>query len=171
MSTYTKIETIEVGSGGASTIDFTSIPATYTDLVLKWSLRGNGGATIRSVQMQINNNTSSIYRELIIDGNGSSASSASTGANDRIYWFGWANDTNSTGNAFSNCEAYIPNYTGSNYKTMSVDGVAENNATTAYGRLTAILIETTSAISSIKIIGETAFLQYSSATLYGIKKN
>jgi hypothetical protein len=34
-NTYEAIATVEVGSGGASTIDFTSIPSTYTDLVLR----------------------------------------------------------------------------------------------------------------------------------------
>jgi hypothetical protein len=38
-NTYEAIATVEVGSGGAATIEFTSIPATYTDLVVKVSAR------------------------------------------------------------------------------------------------------------------------------------
>ena len=34
-NTYVAIATVTVGSGGAASIDFTSIPATYTDLVVK----------------------------------------------------------------------------------------------------------------------------------------
>jgi hypothetical protein len=34
-TTYEAIATVEVGSGGAANIEFTSIPATYTDLVIK----------------------------------------------------------------------------------------------------------------------------------------
>ena len=37
--TYTLISSVTVGAGGASSIDFTSIPATYTDLLVKFSLR------------------------------------------------------------------------------------------------------------------------------------
>lgn len=45
MATYIKIGSVEVGAGGASSIDFSSIPATYTDLVLKMSARvSTGGA-------------------------------------------------------------------------------------------------------------------------------
>jgi hypothetical protein len=36
---YEAIATVEVGSGGAADIEFTSIPATYTDLVVKLSVR------------------------------------------------------------------------------------------------------------------------------------
>ena len=167
--TFDLISSYTVGSGGASSIDFTSIPGTYTDLCVKYSLRGNGGATIRSVQARFNSNTSSIYSARIIDGNGSSASSAVV-TNDAIfYWAGWANDTNSTANTFSNCEMYIPNYAGSANKSFSLDAVAENNATTAYTRIEAGLWASTSAITSINLIGETAFLQYSTAYLYGVK--
>jgi len=167
-TTYTKIADYEVSAGGAASIDFTSIPSTYTDLVVKASLRGNGGATIRSVQMRFNNSSSAIYNQRIIDGNGSSASSASF-ANDTIfYWGGWANDTNSTANTFSNYEFYIPNYAGSANKSVSIDAVAENNATTAYARLSCGLWASTAAITQVNLIGETAFTQYSTATLYGV---
>lgn len=168
-TTFELISSVTVGSGGAASIDFTSIPATFTDLVVKCSLRGNGGATIRSVQMRFNNSSSAIYNQIIIDGNGSSASSASF-ANDTIfYWGGWANDTNSTANTFSNYEFYIPNYAGSANKSVSIDAVAENNATTAYARLASGLWASTAAITQVNIIGETSFLQYSTAYLYGVK--
>ena len=165
------IASVTVGAGGAASIDFTSIPGTYTDLCLKYSLRGNGGATIRSVQARFNSNSSSVYSAKIIDGNGSTASSAGY-ANDVIfYWAGWANDTNSTANTFSNCEMYIPNYAGSANKSFSLDAVAENNATTANTRLEAGLWGSSTAITSINLIGETAFLQYSTAYLYGISNS
>lgn len=167
-TTFTKIADYTVGSGGAASIDFTSIPATYTDLVLKCSLRGNGGATIRSAKFQINGSSASMYSAKILDGNGASASSASSGTDTSIYWGGWANDTNSTANTFSNYEIYIPNYAGSQYKSISMDGVAENNATTAYARLLAGLVSTSSAITSINIVGEVSFVQHSTATLYGV---
>ena len=38
-TTYKAISTVTVGSGGAASITFSSIPATYTDLVLKISGR------------------------------------------------------------------------------------------------------------------------------------
>ena len=38
-TTYTLISSVTVGSGGAANIEFTSIPSTYTDLLLKYYLR------------------------------------------------------------------------------------------------------------------------------------
>ena len=40
-NTYTLISSVTVGSGGASSIEFTSIPSTYTDLLLNFSGRSN----------------------------------------------------------------------------------------------------------------------------------
>ena len=44
-NTFQLISSTTVGAGGASSIDFTSIPSTYTDLVIKWSgrLTSTGG--------------------------------------------------------------------------------------------------------------------------------
>ena len=41
-TTYTLISSVTVGSGGAASIEFTSIPADYTDLLLKVSMRCAG---------------------------------------------------------------------------------------------------------------------------------
>jgi hypothetical protein len=40
-TTYEAIATVEVGSGGAADIEFTSIPGTYTDLLVCLSKRRN----------------------------------------------------------------------------------------------------------------------------------
>jgi hypothetical protein len=66
---------------------------------------------------------------------------------------------------------YIPNYTGSTAKSVSVDGVMENNATYAAAGIIAGLWNDTAAVTSVSISSEVATLvQYSSATLYGILK-
>jgi hypothetical protein len=49
--TYTAIKTVTVGSGGAANIDFTSIPQTYTDLVLKVSARMNRAVDRQSLNV------------------------------------------------------------------------------------------------------------------------
>jgi hypothetical protein len=43
-TTYEAIATVEVGSGGAADIEFTSIPGTYTDLVVKVSARSTSSS-------------------------------------------------------------------------------------------------------------------------------
>ena len=104
-----------------------------------------------------------------LEGNGSSASSAS-GTDGRFSTF---NADTSTANTFGNAELYIPNYAGSNYKSVSIDTVTENNATSAYAEIEAALWANTAAISSITctLAFGTLFMQYSTATLYGISKS
>jgi hypothetical protein len=170
-NTYEAIATVTVGSGGEASIDFTNIPQTFTDLVIRASVRNNAGATIRNSNLRVNSNSSAIYSERVMDGNGSAVGSASSGGTNVINWGGLANDALSTVNTFSNFEIYIPNYTSSNNKSISVDAVAENNGTFGQQRLSASLAATSSAITSVNIIGEANFLQYSTATLYGIKNS
>ena len=163
-NTYEAIATVTVGSGGAASIDFSSIPSTYTDLVVKWSTRNDSG---RQVTFKLNNfSTNQTYR--IIYGDGSGAASES-GA--RI--FGYSNGSTTTANTFCNGEAYIPNYAGSNNKSISIDSVEENNATSAYMVLSANLWSSSSAINQVTVIPQdgTSFNQYSTATLYGIKNS
>jgi len=64
---------------------------------------------------------------------------------------------------------YIPNYTSSNAKSASIDGVSENNATASYQTIDAFLWNDTSAITSITLtLSGGNFAQYSSASLYGV---
>lgn len=165
------IQTVTVGSGGAANIDFTNIPQTYDDLLIKYSLRNNSGvATIRSVRLRVNGNSSNIYSARILDGDGSGIGSGNNSSQSSINWGGWANDTNSTANTFSNCETYIPNYRSSTDKSVSMDAVAENNAPFGQQRFLAGLIATTSAITQVTLEGEVNFVQHSTATLYGITR-
>jgi hypothetical protein len=57
------------------------------------------------------------------------------------------------------------------YKAISIDGVTETNATDARAELGAMLWSSNNAVSSITLYGNTNFVQYSTATLYGIKNS
>lgn len=169
--TYVAIATVTVGSGGAANIEFTSIPATYTDLLLKMSLRDAQTTGVESVDIVLKfNGSSSGYYMRSIYGSGSSAGSASS-SNAAGLWGMYDSTDSTTANTFSNNEIYIPNYTSSNYKSVSQDGAGENNATTVYMSLMAGLWQNTAAITSIAITqyNSNNWKQYSSATLYGIK--
>lgn len=165
-TTYTKIASVSVGSGGASTISFSSIPSTYTDLCLKVSSRESGGA---GLNFTFNGVTTGYTDTELYSSNGTSASTYARSGNAG-YW-GIDNSSSTTANTFSNTELYIVNYTSSNYKSASFDGAAENNATAAYIVLVAELSTLSSAITSILITPSTSFVQYSTATLYGIKNS
>ena len=165
------IQTVTVGSGGAASIEFTNIPQTYTDLVIKASLRDTRtDSPVTDVALTFNNSATG-YSMRMIYGDGSSAGSASSSGASRITGF-YENTNQTTSNTFSNNEIYIPNYTSSNNKSTSIDGVTENNATTIYASLVAGLWANSSAITSIKLVpavGSLSYVQYSTATLYGIK--
>ena len=170
-TTYEAIATVTVGSGGAASIDFTSIPATYTDLVVKLSARAvDGGDTFASVKTTFNGSTSG-YTNIRMQGDGSNDSSGSDGT-DSIWQKYGTNGSNTTANTFGDLEIYIPNYASSDYKSTSSDSVGENNATEVYSVLNAGLWSNTAAITSIKLeliyITIRNFVQYSTATLYGI---
>jgi len=164
MATYIQIgSTVTVGAGGAATIDFTSIPSTYTDLNLVLSLRPT---TQDSVYLSFNGSTSS-FTAKFLEGSGASASS---GSGTRYVAF----PLTATASTFSSSSIYIPNYAGSNNKSYSIDSVSEANQTTAYADLVAGLWSSTSAINQITIslaTGGNTFVQYTTASLYGIKNS
>lgn len=172
MATYTLISSTTVGSGGVSGIDFTSIPSTYTDLVLLLSLRGNSASYDDYVNVRFNSSSGANYSNRIIDTGGTTGSSSSWASQNYGYFF-QIDAASSTASTFSNVEIYIPNYAGSTNKPYSNIGVKENNGNQSTSRWMAInagLWSQTAAITSINLsVGSsTLWVQYSTAYLYGI---
>ena len=165
-TTYEKIASVTVGSGGAANIEFTSIPGTFDDLVVHASLRGTTAQLYELTYLEFNNSTANLSSRGL-EGNGSTVSSYT---NPTIY-INAANGANSTSDTFSSHFIYVPNYAGGTNKSVSVDGVTENNATTAYASIQAGLWSQTGAITSLKLKPTGNFVQHSTATLYGIKKS
>jgi hypothetical protein len=167
--TFKKIASVTVGAGGAASMDFTSIPATFTDLILYVSTRSS--TTEDSFGIRFNNDSTTNYTFRQINGNGSVVASTSGTTSNKIVG-GRQPESGYTANTFGNNSFYIPNYAGSANKSVSVDGVNENNATTVRTQLTAGLYPQTTAISRIDVIPDAGnFVQYSTATLYGIRNS
>ena len=166
VNTFFKIQTITVGASGAATIDFTSIPQTYTDL--KIVVSGRNSVSDASFLVRPNGATTNLSsRDL--RGSGSAASSATFST----IIFATFTPSSYTTSVFGSSEIYIPNYTSSNFKSMSIEGVAENNATATNMTLVASLWSSTAAITSITLVPNSAgnFVQYTTATLYGISSS
>ena len=163
-TTFTLISSVTVGSGGASSIDFTSIPATYTDLLVKVCARSSYAGVNGTLYIALN---SIAGTSRVLYGNGSSAVSASYSG---IYGRDLSAAT-ATANTFGSAEVYIPNYTNSTNKSLSVDTVGETNATTTLMSLAAGLWSNTAAITSVNLTTDGNFVQYSTAYLYGIKSS
>lgn len=163
------IESKTVGAGGTASISFTDIAQTYTDLKVVFSTRSTSSveSPFNNQRLRFNGDTGSNYSVRGLFGNGSSASSGSN--SDTSILYNYANANNTTSNTFSNGEIYIPNYTSSNQKSVSIDGVVENNATAALVNLTAGLWTGTAAITSISLTDANgSFVQGSTFYLYGI---
>ena len=160
------IETIEVGAGGAASIEFTGIPQDGVDLVLKVSSRSTTTSTLS--RFTINNDTTASYTPLNLRGNGSTVSSSSFAPLNNPFAFEQSTSAY-TANTFGNGEMYLSNYTSATNKSISHDLVSENNDTTAYQNLTATSYATTNAITSIQLFQTSGdFAEYSTASLYKI---
>ena len=149
-------------------VTFSSIPATYTDLVLVCSLREAGavvqaGAGVNS----INGDAGANYIHRTLYGTGSAAASnTQTTTNVAFYSVPGAS---ATANTFSNIIITFPNYTSSTAKTFSIDAVMENNAATSFQEIVAATWTGTAAINSFKIdYSYSGFVAGSTLSLYGL---
>lgn len=176
--TYEAIATTTVGAGGASSIDFTSIPGTYTDLVVLVSARGSSydGSSTNQLFLRFNNNSSSYSTRSLSAATSSVVSGTNPYGVTSAIWCGEIPSINQTASTFGNTFIYIPNYTSSNNKSLSVDNVSETNGASDYTyslSLGAGLWSNTSVIDRItlycKFTLDGTFQQYTTATLYGIK--
>lgn len=166
------IQTIEVPAAGASNITFSSIPQIYDDLLICYSARTNRSFYNSDIYLHFNNDTGANYsfRRLYGDGTGSSSDTLSN--NSQGGFAGNGVGANATSNTFSNSQIYIPDYRSSVAKYWSVDSVGENNASASLQTIQASIWSGTSPITSISLKDYNAanFTQYSSASLYGIKR-
>ncbi len=166
----TKIATVNA-SGSSGVIDLTSIPGTFTDLMIVCSLRSSAATDGSHIQLRLNN-ASTGYSFKHLRGNGSAASSYSESGEANINLYSTTDAGSNTSNTFSNNTIYIPNYAGSTAKSISVDSVYENNATSAFQHLHAALWTGTAAVTSVKLTeGQNAnWVSGSTVTIYGVTK-
>jgi hypothetical protein len=165
-TSWTAIASNTVGSGGVASVTFSSIPGTYTDLLVKCSARSDFAGVNASIYVAPNNASTNLSSRSL-HANSTTALSAS-------YSVIIARDTSantSTSNTFGNAEFYIPNYASANYKSVSLDTVGENNASTGsiLMGIQAGLWSSTSAITSLVLTTDGNFMQYSTFTLFGVK--
>lgn len=153
-------------NASAASVTFSSIPQTgYTDLKVVVSARSDRVDTSDNIIISFNGSTANLsYRYLQGSGASATSSSGSTG------YVGTLDGNTATSNTFGNAEIYIPNYTGSTFKSVSSDSVDETNATNAYATLTATLWSNTAAITSINLKPQVGsnFVAGSTFSLYGI---
>jgi hypothetical protein len=162
-ATYTQIATNTLGSA-ASSVTFSSIPGTYTDLVLVGNILGNvGSPTDYSIKLTFNNDGTSVYSVTKLTGNGTTASSARS--SNVAYIPAWDQGYFST-TAPTTIITNVLNYSNATtYKTALTRGNAAGTATQA----TVGLWRSTSAITRLDIAAEAGnFGTNTTFSLYGI---
>ena len=165
--TYELITSNTVGSGGTASITFSSIPQTYTDLIVKMSTR----CSFDWLLCEFNNSGGTAYSQQYLRHDGQTVTAGTQNSKPAAY--ATITGMSVTTSAFGNAEIYISDYAGSNKKSISGDGVAEADQTGAYNYYTASMWDNTAAITQIKLTKSDAanFEQYSTFYLYGIKNS
>lgn len=156
--TYEPIATYTTSTGGITTYTFSSIPSTYTDLVLIGSGRsGNGDFSIR-----LNGDTATNYSYTRVYGNGSAVGTDRGSNNDYMSGLSWYS-ASSNSNVIVNFMNYSNTTT---YKTV----LSRHNSNPTMVGATINLWRSTAAINSIKVgVFSVAFDAGTTFTLYGIK--
>jgi hypothetical protein len=160
-SSYESIATVLVGSGGSSSISFTSIPSTFKHL----QIRATEGYVTASFNPKItlNSDTGSNYSWHYLLGNGSAASAS--GASSQAFMYLNSNT------AFPTPTVHVVDIldyqnTNKNKTMRALDGFDANGS--GYAVLWSGAWYNTAAVSTITIANGT-FAQYSSFALYGIR--
>lgn len=174
--TLTKLATYTVSSSGGDTmVTFNSIPQGYSDLKIVGSVRsaGTGNTVLGGL---INGSYSGYSHSAVYTQDSTNASSSqsttftvSTTTYARLsecYFDGGSQ----TAGMYTSFEWYMPGYSGSNYKSSTLEFCSESNSASAYVEQSAIFWQNNAAVTSLSFVMNNGNIaQYSSFTLYGIK--
>lgn len=167
---YDSIATITVGAGGSASIDFTSIPSTYTHLQLRGIVKNTAAdSTVRSGFFRLNNDTGANYATHYLNGSGTAAGAGGLASQTSAY--GITDIGASATSVFGAFVMDILDYKNTNkYKTVRSASGADNNGS-GFFQLFSGLWMSTSAVDRVTLIpGSNNFAQYSTVALYGIKE-
>jgi hypothetical protein len=161
-ATYEPLATTTITTN-TTNITFSSIPSTYTDLILILQIITQ--TEDASVNLRFNGDTATNYSHTSIYGYGSAAASSRTTSAAQIRAFGEYYGTSTTKPVMVKINVF--NYAGSTNKTVLCEGAGDKNGTGDVNRIVG-LWRSTSAINSLTIVNNVANL--TTATLYGIAR-
>lgn len=162
--TYQPISTQTLASV-VSSVTFSSIPATYTDLILITSTTNNSGTSPSNITFQFNSDTATNYSTTVLTGSGSAAASGRAN-NDTVIYSNWLGG--GTNGEIVTSISHIMNY--ANTTTFKTVLSRFNNASAEVVATVGLWRKTPEAINSITILsGVREYKIGSTFTLYGIK--
>ena len=168
---FSQIATTTVGSGGASSVTFSSIPSDYTHLQLRISCRSTTAAGLSWSRLRMNSDsTNANYKGHQLYGEGSSTASSVFGSESGIAAFLTVGSTG-TANVFNAAIIDILDYNNTNkYKTIKVSQGNDTNGA-GYIILHSGVWMSTSSINSLTFLDVNSgnYAQNSIFSLYGVK--
>ena len=163
LTDFYQIATTTVGSGGTASINFSSIPGTYTHLQIRGIWKASSSGVLK---MQFNSDTGANYKAHYVAGDGSTAYANVTSVSPNAVGIGY--NGASTSFVVSVCD--ILDYTNTNKNTTirCLNGNDRNGAGDI--EFDSGVWLNTAAITSISLTPQSGTLsEYSSLALYGIK--
>jgi hypothetical protein len=163
---FESIATVTVGSGGASSIEFTSIPGTYQHLHLRVMALMNGAN--QALWLRFNDDAATNYSCHFLYGTGSAAAAGSRlsdGGIDSIF------QPTSSGKEFCGVIDILDYANTSKHKVIRVLHGSDSNGA-GYVGINSGSWRNTDAITKILVsdqIGASSFNQHATIALYGIK--
>jgi len=159
----------------STSLTFSSIPSTYTDLYLMISARTTSGIYDSYLPMNLTfNSISSGYSEKILEGSPANSGSGRSNQSSNASQFElmYVSTEGTTENTYANIQIYIFNYASSLPKFISYECAPERSAQNVSYNMGSGLNSTTSAITSLRFEapGQT-FVAGSTFYLYGIKNS
>lgn len=172
---FESIATTTVGSGGAANVEFTSIPGTYTHLIIRGIARTDRtGSNGDYILIQMNGATSTVYSTHTVYGTGSTVAAGGAGTQSAIEGNRVPTTSHESG-LFGNTNIQILDYANTNkLKVIRATGGYYNNGAGSeigYTSLISGSYQSTNAITSILLkpnVGSN-FVEYTRFSLYGIK--
>ena len=169
---FESIATVTVGSGGAATVSFSSISATYNHLQIRGIARTNRAITRDALKITVNGNTSD-YAYHNLYGNGTTATANGIVSQPEMAFNDIAGNI-ATANVFGGMIVDILDYASTaKIKTLRALGGSDNNGNGIAGFNSGAYFGTgnTNAITSITLesYGGTLFIEYTQFALYGIR--
>ena len=171
-TSFESIATVTVGSGGSSSVEFTSIPSTYKHLQIRMIARASSSQyTQGGIGLRFNADTGSNYSWHVLRGDGSTALAEGL-INFSYMGLGEQATSATSSNVFSGLVVDILDYENTNkYKTLRSLGGFDANGS-GYITLASGNWRNTNAITSIKLfynLDNQSLAQYTHFALYGIK--
>ena len=166
---FESIATVTVGSGGASSIEFTSIPGTYRHLQVRGLIRTSESSAQSNYLIRLNGDTGASYKCHNLRGSGSAVTASNF--TDPIIGNVTAAGSAASSGVFGAFVIDILDYASASKTTTVRSFSGTDNNGSGFLALSSVLFTPTSGITQITFVhyGVDNLAEHSTAALYGIK--